>query len=135
MGSEMCIRDRQLGDPIDCFAFAKRYEVIVIIYACGVNVQERFTLVFDGRLNQRSTAFHAGICPDLVQVSSDVLELVRYRTALVDLKKKGVGKGRGHYVYVRRPPQVPVNQATMQTRAQGRSSDARGGDSPPEDKC
>ena len=76
--------EQHFGDPIDCFAFAKRYQVVIVIYVCSVNVNTRMTLVLDGRLKTASPIqCHNGICPNIVQVSSDVLELVRYKTCLL----------------------------------------------------
>jgi hypothetical protein len=60
--------DQHFGDPIDCLAFAKRYQVVVVICACDINAKQCSTFVFDGRLDQHSTVHHhPGICPTVCQ--------------------------------------------------------------------
>jgi hypothetical protein len=133
-GEMMRNTDAHFGDPIDALAFAKRYVIVVVIYACDANINQCSTLVFDGRPDHTTVKHHPGICPDIVPVTTNVLELVRYTTDLPDKKRKnmplfkGVAKGTSHFVFVNRGSHAPVNKATMLTRAQERAGLTAGGD-------
>ena len=119
-GEMMRRSDEHFGDLIDCLAFAKRYRIVVVIYNCGINVEECNTHVFDGSPVTPIYHYHPGIRNNIVLVSSEVLELVRYKTDLIEMevKKKtpfkGVAQGPGHFVFVRRSPEAPVNEVTHQ---------------------
>ena len=90
------------GDPIDCLAFAKRYQVVVVVYVPEVNIKQCCTFMFNGRPSHRTIHHFDGIRLNIMPVSSDVLELVRYRTDLTKTKVKkntlleGVAQGPGH---------------------------------------
>ena len=84
-GKLMRESDAHFGDPIDCLAFAKRYQVVVVLYVSEVNIKQCCTFVFDGRPSHRLIRNFDGIRPNIMPVSSDVLELVRYRTDLTKI--------------------------------------------------
>ena len=67
LDGSLCESDEGHGSTVDCYAFAKAYSMVVLLYCCDSNVDASSTVFMDGHLGAKHSVLHKqGIHPELL---------------------------------------------------------------------